>query len=63
MKCEENFDLFASVGGGRKPCDRDARWAVRVNPPTNENDGTVKLCDFHNSVDYVGFDRQPLGES
>lgn len=63
MKCEEIFDLLVSLGGRRVPCKDEAAWAVKVNPPRDGNDGTVKLCEFHNRVDYVGLSRQSLGKS
>lgn len=59
-KCDEHSDLFVSVGGQRVPCDREAKWEVTVNPPTEQSDGKVRLCDVHNRTDYIGFPRSPV---
>jgi hypothetical protein len=36
---------------------------VTVNPPRDGNDGKVRLCDFCNKHDYIGFSRNAVSET
>lgn len=38
-------------------CSGTAVAVVKVNPPTKNNSGLVRLCDFCNRWDYQGFPR------
>lgn len=66
IQCE-NTVLSSSafwLAGERKSerCSFKAKWIVAVNPPTEERDGKVRLCDHCNRFDYITFPREKLNE-
>ena len=64
MECE-NYILstgayFLQGKKVHKKCTREAKWIVTVNPPKEDKDGKVRLCDHCNKWDYKIFPRKKL---
>ena len=64
MQCENTIPhlgaYFTQCQVKLTRCTGEAKWAVRVNPPSKDRSGIVRLCDHCNKFDYLYFKRSPI---